>query len=105
MKIPPSESSEDVPTPHRYTSPLDQWRQLPEWKRLWFENLSQRDLEAIFPTDQKNLDEWFRNRSWVANRRKFWDKLWQVALTASVGIAATAIASVIFMGIKAGLGK
>lgn len=99
VEIPPEvPPSEDAPTPYRYTNPLDQWRQLPEWKRVWFERLSQRDLEMIFPSDQANLDEWMLDRAHTRGARKFYAKVGQLGLTAIVSVLAMGLMSLLWLG-------
>lgn len=87
-----------------YREPLDRWHHLPEWKRQWFEDLSARDIDLLFPRDRKELDEWMEDRAYLRSLRNKSGKVVQYGLTAAVSIIVMAIASSIWLGIQSSLG-
>lgn len=111
MEIPPEELSEDVPTPHRYTRPFDQWRHLPVWKRQWFEDLPEwkcewltqldrRDLDHIFPTEEEARSDRESDQRFLRSSRKFVGRVGGLIVTGLVSSAVLAIGLMFYWGFQ-----
>jgi hypothetical protein len=82
---------------------LSDFAHLPAWKRKWFGDLSQRDVEIIFPSTPAELEEWMKDRTHGRNRRRAWDKVGQLIGTSAVSLIVMAIAGALWLGIKGSL--
>lgn len=86
-------------------SGLNDFARMSEWKRQWFANLSQRNLEQIFPSSQTELDEWESNRNFVNNMRAMKGAVGRLFATAFVSAITLAVLGAIWLGIQTNLGK